>query len=86
LNDVDLAIERVKQRVSEGGHNIPEDVIKRRYRAGIQNLINLYKPTADTIFIFDNSDSNENLIAELTPKENNIFDSIIWQQILNQSL
>ena len=38
LNDVELAIERVKTRVSEGGHHIPEEVIRRRYSKGIQNL------------------------------------------------
>ena len=36
LNDVELAIERVKTRVSEGGHHIPEEVIRRRYSKGIQ--------------------------------------------------
>lgn len=38
LNDVELAIERVKTRVAEGGHHIPEDVIRRRYFKGIENL------------------------------------------------
>lgn len=37
LNNVDLAIQRVKMRVSEGGHNIPEDTIRRRYKLGIIN-------------------------------------------------
>jgi predicted ABC-type ATPase len=38
LNDVNLAIERVKERVAEGGHHIPEDVIIRRYNKGILNF------------------------------------------------
>jgi len=38
LDSVDLAIERVKTRVQEGGHNIEIDVIKRRYKNGINNL------------------------------------------------
>src|SRR6187551_1752960 len=38
LNDVNLAIERVRTRVIEGGHNIPEEVIIRRYKKGIKNL------------------------------------------------
>lgn len=38
LNNIDLAIERVATRVQEGGHNIPTDVIIRRYKRGIINL------------------------------------------------
>ena len=40
LKDVELAIERVRTRVSEGGHNIPDDVVKRRYKKGLSNLLN----------------------------------------------
>ena len=39
LNDVNLAIERVKLRVKEGGHNIPTETIKRRYIKGVKNLL-----------------------------------------------
>ena len=55
LNVVDLAVERVKTRVREGGHNIPEDVIRRRYRNGIKNLFEIYLPIVDEATIFDNS-------------------------------
>jgi predicted ABC-type ATPase len=41
LNNVDLAIERVNARVKEGGHNIPEEVIRRRYKKGLFNLLNI---------------------------------------------
>jgi predicted ABC-type ATPase len=44
LKNPELAKERVKIRVSEGGHNIPEDVIERRYIRGIKNLFNIYLP------------------------------------------
>ena len=43
LQNVDLAIERVKIRVSEGGHNIETEIIKRRYKNGIKNLIKFNK-------------------------------------------
>ncbi|KAF2336304.1 zeta toxin family protein [Flavobacterium daemonense] len=64
LQDVDLAIERVKTRVKEGGHNIENDVIKRRYINGINNLFNLYLPIVDEAMIFDNSFGKPELIAE----------------------
>lgn len=64
LQDVELAIERVKTRVTEGGHNIETDVIKRRYINGILNLFNIYLPIADEVMIFDNSFGKPELLAE----------------------
>lgn len=66
LQDVDLAIERVKTRVKEGGHNIEIEVIKRRYVNGISNLFNIYLPIANEVMIFDNSFGKPELIAEKT--------------------
>jgi predicted ABC-type ATPase len=64
LNSPQLAIERVKSRVESGGHNIPEDVIFRRYKAGIENLSRLYLPVCDYWVIIDNSENPHTLIAE----------------------
>ena len=64
LESTELAKDRVKKRVSEGGHNIEEDVIVRRYRAGINNLFKLYYNQVDSILIFDNSLAESDLIAE----------------------
>ena len=64
LQRVELAIERVKERVKEGGHNIPTQVIKRRYKKGIYNLFELYLPVIDSVLIFDNSEGKHELIAE----------------------
>jgi predicted ABC-type ATPase len=64
LQDVELAIERVKTRVLEGGHNIEKDVIRRRYINGIANLFNIYLPIVDEVMIFDNSFGKPELIAE----------------------
>ncbi len=43
----ELAVARVRQRVKEGGHNILEPVIRRRFSAGLDNFENLYKPLVD---------------------------------------
>lgn len=64
LQNVDLAIERVKTRVSEGGHNIETEVIRRRYKNGIKNLFEIYLSIADEVMIFDNSAGKHELIAE----------------------
>jgi len=64
LQNIELARERVKTRVKEGGHNIEPEVIERRYYKGIQNLFNVYLPIVEKVLIFDNSEGNHILIAE----------------------
>lgn len=64
LQNVDLAKERVKTRVLEGGHNIEEDVIERRYIRGIKNLFEIYLPIVDRALIFDNSNGKHELLAD----------------------
>ncbi|MDR1593695.1 MAG: zeta toxin family protein [Prevotellaceae bacterium] len=68
LQTVDLAKHRVRTRVREGGHNIEENVIERRYLSGIKNLFDVYIPIADVVMIFDNSEGKQKLIA--TKKQN----------------
>ena len=64
LKTPELAKERVKIRVKEGGHNIPSDVIERRYKNGINNLFDIYLNIVDEAMIFDNSEGKHILIAE----------------------
>jgi predicted ABC-type ATPase len=64
LRNSELAKERVKIRVSEGGHNIPKDVIERRYLNEIKNLFDIYLEIVDQVLIFDNSEGKHILIAE----------------------
>jgi len=64
LDSVNLAIERVKTRVFEGGHDISRSVIIRRYYSGLTNLFTLYTPICDYWMIFNNSISPAELIAE----------------------
>ena len=54
LESTDLAIQRVAERVRNGGHDIPVQTIKRRYVAGINNLINIYADIVDYWSAFDN--------------------------------
>lgn len=64
LQNFELAKERVKIRVSEGGHNIDPEVIERRYRRGIKNLFDIYLPIVDGTLIFDNSEGKHELLAD----------------------
>ena len=56
LNSPGLAVQRVAERVAKGGHNIPMDVIRRRYVAGISNLFRLFMREVDYWEIYDNSE------------------------------
>lgn len=69
LQTVDLAKNRVRERILKGGHHIEPGVIERRYLAGIRNLFDIYIPISEIIFIFDNSEGTHELIAE---KKNNL--------------
>lgn len=64
LPDVKIAIERVRFRVKQGGHNIPEKTIKRRYEKGWYNFQNMYKQLADEWIVFDNSSATPKLLGK----------------------
>jgi len=55
LSSPEMAISRVKKRISEGGHSVPEKIIRRRYAAGLENFEKLYKPIVDWWRLFNNS-------------------------------
>lgn len=85
LNDVNLAIERVKIRVSEGGHNIPEETIRRRYFRGANNLINKFIEYCDLWIVIDNSSKPFNFVAEGQGNTQIlIHDESVWEIINNQ--
>jgi predicted ABC-type ATPase len=64
LNSPELAVERVRSRVAKGGHNIPEDVVRRRYRKGLKNFVDLFMPLCDEWMVADNSANIPEPIAE----------------------
>ncbi len=64
LSSPELAIERIKRRVEKGGHHIPNDIVKRRYKRGLENLFRIFIPICNYWQIIDNSNSHVNLIAE----------------------
>lgn len=52
---MEFAIERVKLRVAQGGHNIPDEDIRRRFERSWINFQRIYKHLADSWIVFDNS-------------------------------
>lgn len=53
LPNEDVAVSRVAQRVMQGGHPIPETVIRRRFTAGLKNFHERYKKLVDSWAFFD---------------------------------
>jgi len=51
----ELAVARVATRVQQGGHNVPEETVRRRYEAGLRNFFRMYRPVVDAWMLFDNS-------------------------------
>ncbi len=62
LSTPELAVERVRLRVSQGGHNIPEEVIRRRFEKGWQNFQHLFRGIVDAWTIYDCSGDSPKLI------------------------
>lgn len=63
LPSADVAVARVAARVAQGGHNIPENIIRRRFDAGLHNFDNLYKQQVNAWMHYDNSESKPRIIA-----------------------
>ena len=55
ITNVELALERIKLRVRNGGHAIPVAIVRRRFGRSLPNYLRVYKPLADSWTIFDNS-------------------------------
>ncbi len=73
----EMAQQRVAKRVASGGHNIPSDVINRRYWAGLTNLFQIYTPIVDTWYLYDNSTSMQPIVVM-----NNVTDQDKLNKIL----
>jgi len=81
LRDEGLAVQRVEDRHRLGGHNVPEQDIRRRYLKSAYNMQNLYRYLADDWFLFDNTEVSPKLIAleekgRLKIENKTLFDEI----------
>ena len=86
LPSADVAVGRVKNRVQMGGHDVPEDVVRRRYHAGLRNFFNLYQPLTATWRMYDNSIAGgPSLIAYGKGKRvTHIREKRMWKKILEE--
>lgn len=82
LDSPEKAVARVAQRVSEGGHNIPVDVIERRYSKSLYNLNHHYRAAVTDWHLYNNMDEPA-LIASGEGDTINIKDEKLWRIIQN---
>jgi predicted ABC-type ATPase len=81
LHSPEQAKKRVEERVSKGGHNIPDEVVERRYYRGIHNFFELYSPVCDNWLFIDNTNSEPMLIASNKVSGIEIINAILWNKI-----
>ena len=82
IPDVRLSLARVASRVKMGGHDIGEDVVRRRFHRGIANFLKHYQALVDSWMLFDNSANVPRLIAEGKLGETRIVDRELYSRIL----
>ena len=84
LASAEQAQARVHQRVNEGGHHVPDEVIYRRYYLGLKNLVKLYLPICDYVAVIDKSRvTTADIVRKETQNgEIRVFDDEKWKQIL----
>ncbi|MBI2298027.1 MAG: zeta toxin family protein [Armatimonadetes bacterium] len=81
LPSAEMAIVRVRHRVADGGHAVPEADVRRRYANGMRNLLEIYRPTADRWRVYDNSDSPSlRLVVESEGGIVTVHDHAVWQE------
>lgn len=82
LPSAEFAIERVRERVQMGGHDVPESVIRRRYERGLDNFFNIYQTLATTWRFIDNSPENAlRVIAGNDGTSTQIYDNGLWNKL-----
>jgi predicted ABC-type ATPase len=82
LPTAEMAKARVRQRVQEGGHSIPSDVIERRHARGLANLRATFLPMVDAYWLFDASCNPPRLVASGNPGSLTVHDPVVLPLIL----
>jgi predicted ABC-type ATPase len=82
LTNATLAVNRVKIRVIQGGHDVPADVVRRRFGRSLSNFFTIYAPLANQWALFDNSSSPQALpVAAQMADELIITEAKTWQKL-----
>ncbi len=82
ITHVELALERIKLRVRNGGHAIPEAIVRSRFGRSLPNFLRVYRPLADSWTFFDNSVDVPKMIAFEESGKIEMLDSDLFNILL----
>ncbi|MCX5900152.1 MAG: Zeta toxin family protein, partial [Proteobacteria bacterium] len=82
MPDVRISLQRIADRVRSGGHNVPADIVKRRFARGVRNFFAVYQPLVDFWALFDNSGKMPLLIACEEEGGTTVFNQSIYNEII----
>ena len=86
LTSAALAVRRVKLRVAMGGHDVPEDTVRRRYARSVSNFLTLYLPLADDWTVYDNSSAKQaKMIASFANGILDVLEPKPWLKLQKQT-
>lgn len=80
----ELSIARIRDRVAQGGHNVPPEDVRRRFGWGIGNFFDLYENIFDNWMLFDNSGQSPVLIAERKNENRKVFHRELFDIVQKQ--
>lgn len=87
LPSADFALDRVAERVRAGGHDVPAETVRRRYRAGLRNFFQLYEPLASSWRLYDGSGPEPRLVAaRLEEQPARVYDERVWAVVKRQGV
>lgn len=84
VKTVDLALSRVQERVSRGGHDVPEPVIRRRFGRSIRNFLVHYRQLTDSWTLFDNSGPTPAVVALEKDKRVRIMNKNLYSALVKR--
>jgi predicted ABC-type ATPase len=85
LHKPDLALKRIAERVRAGGHDVPPEVVRRRFVRSVYNFFHLYRPLLDSWMLFDNSADLPRLIADEESGNLTVIDDKLFSMIERSS-
>jgi predicted ABC-type ATPase len=82
ISTVELALDRVKDRVREGGHDVPEATVRRRYDRSVRNFLLNYRNFCESWMLLDNSGDEPRIVATQAENKLSIIAAQEYEDIL----
>lgn len=78
---VELSIERISDRVKNGGHHVPTKDVRRRFKKSLDNFLHIYRNICDSWILFDNSTDKPRIVAQSINEEQIVMDHDLYNKI-----